>query len=217
MYVFLFHKPQSFSDNKIIYFRLLSLIPILFIIVSIILRALHNTEVIKINVYILPLLLGSKIVIYLFFIITLLIIKYYSLKYNVFDKRKYIKPTVFTSIGSNIFGVLGLIELFIGLFFPSCSLVGIGGKYLLILCSPIMALYDYKKKYHLKFCCCKKGDFSKCIKITIYVIGYLIIIILGLVLLILFFAVFDQYLKPLLEFIITNIDLIVSIVDLIME
>ena len=217
MYVFLFHKPQSFSDNKIIYFRLLSLIPILFIIVSIILRALHNTEVIKINEYILPLLLGSKIVIYLFFIITLLIIKYYSLKYNVFDKRKYIKPTVFTSIGSKIFGVLGLIELFIGLFFPSCSLVGIGGKYLLILCSPIMALYDYKKKYHLKFCCCKKGDFSKCIKITIYVIGYLIVIILGLVLLILFFAVFDQYLKPLLEFIITNIDLIVSIVDLIME
>ncbi len=217
MYVFLFHKPQSFSDNKIIYFRLLSLIPILFIIVSIILRELHNTEVIKINVYILPLLLGSKIVIYLFFIITLLIIKYYSLKYKVFDKRKYIKPTVFTSIGSKIFGVLGLIELFIGLFFPSCSLVGIGGKYLLILCAPIMALYDYKKKYHLKFCCCKKGDFSKCIKITIYVIGYLIVIILGLVLLILFFAVFDQYLKPLLEFIITNIDLIVSIVDLIME
>lgn len=214
MYVFLFHKPQSFSDNKIIYFRLLSLIPILFIIVSIILRALHNTEVIKINVYILPLLLGSKIVIYLFFIITLLIIKYYSLKYKVFDKRKYIKPTVFTSIGSKIFGVLGLIELFIGLFFPSCSLVGIGGKYLLILCAPIMALYDYKKKYVVKFPFCKKGDFSRCLRITINVVGYFIIIIIGIVLFALGYNFFNEYIQPLAEFMLDHLDFLGEIINL---
>ena len=215
IYIFLFHKPKIFSEDKLIYFRLLSLIPIIFIIVSIILRALVNTEIIKINEYVLALLLGPKIVIYFFFIITLLIIKYYSLKYNVFDKRKYIKPRVFTSIGSKIFGILGLIELIIGLFFPSCSTVGIGGKYLLILCAPIMALYDYKKKYSVKFPFCKKGDFSKCLKITVYVVGYLLVIILGFFLLIIFLNVFDRYLSPILEFIILNIDSIVTIVDLI--
>ena len=214
MYIFLFYTPQSISKDKIVYFRFLSLIPILYIIVSIILRALHNTEVIKISEYVLPLLLGPKIVIYLFFIITLLFIKYYSFKYNIFDKKRYIKPTVFTNIGSKIFGILGLIELIIGLFLHEWSKVGIGGNYLLILCAPIMTLYDYKRKYHVKFPFCKKGDLSKCLKITVYIVGYFIVFILGLVLFIVFFGIFDQYIFPLLDFIIMNIDFIVEIVDL---
>jgi hypothetical protein len=81
----------------------------------------------------LPLLLGSKITIYLFFISTLFFIKYISLKKDVFDGESEIKTKVFNKIGGRCFGVLGLLELIVGLFLPSWSSVGIGGKYLLIL------------------------------------------------------------------------------------
>ena len=71
---------------------------------------------------------------------------------------------------------MGILELIIGLFVPSFSAYGIGGKYLLILCAPIMTLYDYKKKYVLKFPCCKKGNMSLCFKICFLIIGWAIVI-----------------------------------------
>ena len=82
-------------------------------------------------------------------------------------------------IGSKTFGILGIVELIIGLFFPSWVPIGIGGKYLLVLCAPIVALYDYKKKYEIKYPCCKKKDCSFCLKIFINVIGYFLITVFG--------------------------------------
>ena len=51
IYIFLYHKPEGFTGKKLFYFRLLTIIPLLYIIVSLILRALHNTKVIKISIY----------------------------------------------------------------------------------------------------------------------------------------------------------------------
>ena len=126
MYIFLFNEPKGLEGKKMLIFRLLAAIPITFIIVSVILRALHNTEIIELNEYVLPLLLGPKITVYGFFISTLLTIKYKSLAYNVFDEENYIDSRVFTTIGSKNFGIFGILELLIGLFCPSWSVVGIG-------------------------------------------------------------------------------------------
>ena len=182
MYIFLFTKPKCCEGKKMIHFRRLVIIPILYTIISLILRALYNSynsenkRILNINLFVLPLLLGSKITIYLFFISTLFFIKYISLKKDVFDGENEIKTKVFNKIGGRCFGVLGLLELIFGLFLPSCSSVGIGGKYLLILSAPIMSLYDYKKKYQLKFPCCKKGNMANCFKKVFLSIAYLIVI-----------------------------------------
>jgi len=210
LYIFLFYE----TEKKKLVFRIMSIIPVLYIIASLILRALHNTKIISINEFISPILLGPKITVYLFFIVTLIIIKYKSLSINVFDSDNYIEPKIFSILGSKIFGALGIIEFLIGLFLPSWSPVGIGGKYLLILCAPIMALYDYKKKYVVKFPFCKKGDFSRCLRITINVVGYFIIVIMGIVLFGLGYNFFNEYIQPLAEFMLDHLDFLGEIINL---
>ena len=64
-------------------------------------------------------------------------IKYKSIKYEIFDEENYIEPKIFSKIGSRMFSVFGILELFIGLSYPSLNVAGIEGKYLLILCAPI--------------------------------------------------------------------------------
>ena len=101
------------------YFRLMAIIPVIYVIISLILRALYNFKIIEINIYILPFLLASKITVYFFFISTLSYIKFKSLKNEVFDEEHEIEPKFFTKIGSRNFGILGIIEMIIGLFLPS--------------------------------------------------------------------------------------------------
>ena len=201
MYIFLFSEPKCFEGKKIIYFRLVSIIPTLYIICSLIIRALYNFEVIELNVYISPLLLGPKITIYIFFISTLSLIKLKSLKEDVFDEEHEIQPKIFTKIGSRNFGIMGVLELFAGLFLPSWLPAGIGGSYLLVLCAPIMTLYDYKKEYVLKFPCCKKGNMSLCFKIIFLIISWFFIILIGTIDLVAFFKVFNKYLSVIIKFI----------------
>jgi hypothetical protein len=213
LYIFLFNEPKALEGKKLLFFRLLSIIPISFMIISLVLRALHNTEVIELNEYVLPLLLGPKITVYGFFISTLLTIKYKSLAYNVFDEENYIDPRVFTKIGSKNFGIFGIIELLVGLFCPSWSVVGIGGKYLLVLCAPIMTLYNYKKKYKVAFPFCKKGDMSRCLRIVLNIIGYFIIFVLSIPLLILGFGVINEFIAPVLDILLENFDFVVKVIE----
>lgn len=217
IYIFLFNKPKRFTKKKMIYFRLLVIIPILYIIVSLVLRGLHNAPIIKLNAYVLSLLLGSKITIYIFFISTLSIIKYLSLKYEVFDKENEINPRVFTKIGSRCFSILGIIELIIGLFLPSWSKYGIGGTYLLILCAPIMTLYDYKKNYQLKYPCYKEEDMSLCVKIVVLIVGWSVVIALGVDIFIRVYDLFNKYFYKIVKFIIDNFELVIMIMNLFLK
>ena len=127
-----------------------------------------------------------------------------SEKYEVFDKNNEIYPKVFNKIGSRNYSVIGIIELIIGLFLPSWSSAGIGGDYLLILCAPLMALYDYKIDYVLKFPCCKKGNMTLCIKIGFLVISWAFIIIYGGHIIKGFGKIFKEYLLVIITIIQTN-------------
>ena len=208
IYVFLFYEPKSLSVIKLFFFRLVSLIPIIYIIISLVLRALNNFGKLELNCYLSPILLGPKIVVFLFFISTLVVIKYKSIKYNVFDSEDDISPKVFSSIGSKTFGFLGVLELIIGLFLPSWSKAGIGGKYLLVICAPIMALYDYKRKSPMKFPCCKKGNFSLFLKIIINFILYFIIVILGIFIALGVTALIIKYIKPIVDYLVEHLDIV---------
>ena len=212
LYLFLFHEDKIKSRKKTICLRFMTLVPIIYIIASLVLRALQNTEKLKISELLSPLLLGPKVVVYLFFISTLLIIKYRSLSYDVFDLDNYIEPKVFSFIGSKTFGILGIVELIIRLFFPSWVPIGIGGKYLLVLCAPIVALYDYKKKYEIKYPCCKKKDCSFCLKIFINVIGYFLITVFGTIVFVLTYGFLSEYFTTILELMIDHLDLVAEII-----
>ena len=214
MYIFLFEKPKCCMGKKMIYFRLLALIPVIYTIASLVLRGLHNSGTFEISPYILPALLGPKITVYVFFISTISIIKLKSLKYEVFDEENEILPKVFTKIGSRNFGIMGILELIVGLFVPSFSAYGIGGKYLLVLCAPIMTLYDYKKKYVLKFPCCKKGNMSLCFKICFLIIGWAIVIAIGIADFFQFIVIFGDFIEIIIKLLIKYFDTIVDILDL---
>ena len=109
---------------------------------------------------------------------------------------------------------MGVLELIIGLFLPSWSIYSIGGKYLLVLCAPIMTLYDYKKKYRLKFPCCKKGNMTLCFKIIFLIIGWSIVIIVGFVDVKIFLTSFGVILGDLLTFLSDDIDALVNIINM---
>ena len=208
IYIFLFYEIKTISKGKILVFRLLSLIPISFMIISLIIRALENRNKVKLNEYVSSFLLGPKISIYGFFITTIVEIKYKSIEYDVFDSDNYIDPRVFTKIGSKNYGIFGIIELLVGFFFPNWINIGIGKNYLMVLCAPIVAIYDYKRSSKRPFPCCKKGNFSLFFKIIVYLLGFLIVIILGFYLIILLVGFITNYISPLIEFIIDNFDII---------
>ena len=209
MYIFIFVTPKKCAENKVLLylFRSLSVIPIGFIVFSLWFRALQKTSDLKINEYLSAILMGQKITMFSFFIVGIFVIKYKSMKYaNIYDEEGLIDTRVFTKIGSAIFAVFGAIEFIVGLFLPDLTSYGIGRKYLIILCAPIFTLYDYKKQYKVTFPCCHKGDMSLCFKIIIYIIGYFLMLVLGIIFILVAYKFIDKYIVPLLKFIIDNYD-----------
>lgn len=211
LYIFLFKTPNNIRGTKKVIFRSLSIIPIIFILSSLVFRALNTIQYIKLNVFISPILLGSKVTIFGFFIITLCIIKYKSLKFNVYDSENTISPKVFKKVASKTFLTFGVIELIIGLFISKWSKFGIGSKYLLILCVPIITLYDYKKKAEVKLFCRNKKDYSKCFKVVFNIVGYFFAIFFGAIFYILLTYFVDTYISPVLEIVFENLDFILQI------
>ena len=206
LYIFLFKYPKGFFGKKLFYFRLMSIFPILFISISILLRTLQNLNYININIYLFPILTGPKFSIYGFFISTLLYLKYKQKEYKIIDEENILLPKVFSKIGSKIFSYFGFLELFVGLFSYKLSAVGIGKYYFSILGAPLIILYDYKKQKKIFIRPCKKRNISKFINFLISFISFIFIFIFGLLDIIFFFNFLAKYITPLGQFIIQNID-----------
>ena len=88
------------------------------------------------------------------------------------DEEDNLIPIVFSKISSKMFSFFGFIEFIIELYFPSLMDYGIGNYYLIILCSPIMILYDYKKKYEIHIKPCQKINMAKYINIIALIFFY---------------------------------------------
>lgn len=67
-----------------------------------------------------------------------------------------------------------------------------------------MILYEYKKNYEKKFPCCQKGNMTLCIKIVLLLIGWLIILSLGIVTLLDYARLLKEYISKLAKFLKTN-------------
>ena len=128
------------------------------------------------------------------------------MKNQVFDGKNFILSKIFTSIGSIMFAIFGILEMIIGLFLPSWGVAGIGKNYVLILCATSITVYDYSKEYKMHLCCCKKRNFSILLKIIVYLFGSVLAILLGIALYKIFLQLLKNFIVPLLKAIVNNWD-----------
>ena len=75
VYITLFSTPKCFNEKNILYFRLLSILPLIYVILSLIFRALNNLGAITLSLYVSPIFVGPKFTIFGFFITILIYIK----------------------------------------------------------------------------------------------------------------------------------------------
>ena len=212
IYYFLFSSKKTLKGLKLLFFRLLSILPIIYIIVSLIFRILNNLGKITLNLYISPLFVGPKVIVFGFFVTLLFYIKLKESKYQIFDEENYIIPNVFAKLSSKVFSIFGFIELFIGLFYPSFSPYGVGNNYFLILCAPIMILYDYKMKYEIHIYPCKKRNLGICINIFVSLFFYSLICLLLIPLIFQVSIIFLEYISPIVNFIQDNFKIILQFI-----
>ena len=212
IYYFLFSSKKTLKGLKLLFFRLLSILPIIYIIVSLIFRILNNLGKITLNLYISPLFVGPKVIVFGFFVTLLFYIKLKESKYQIFDEENYIIPNVFAKLSSKVFSIFGFIELFIGLFYPSFSPYGVGNNYFLILCAPIMILYDYKMKYEIHIYPCKKRNLGIFINIFVSLFFYSLIFLLLLPLSMQIAIIFIEYISPIVNFIQDNFEIILQFI-----
>ena len=106
-----------------------------------------------------------------------------------------------------------MIELFIGLIIPEISVYGFGNHYLLVLCAPIMLLYDYKKKFEIPIKACKICNLSCLINFFVSLISIIIILSFGLLFFTYAFELFSDYITPIISFIIDNYEIIIRVLD----
>ena len=217
LYIFFFKTPNIFINTNKIISRFLSIFPVIYILLSLILRALEVAEKINLNMFVSPILLGPKITIFGFFISTLCMIKYKSTKINIFDEDNTISPEIFSEIGSKMFFIFGVTETIAGFVFPNWTKYGIGKNYLQIICTPFISTYDYKKESKVIFPCCKKKDYSKSFKIMFNIIGYLIILILGICLFILIKGIMSSFIIDIIKIIIDNFENIIALISYYLE
>lgn len=203
LYFFLFYNPTNYNKDKLLIFRLFILVPIIYIIISLIIRGLNINNIIDFSTNIMQIFIGQKFTIYGFFVTTCLLIKLYGKKYNIFNKDGEIDQYVFAGLGGKIFSTFCIFELICGLFIPELNNIGIGNNYLIILGAPIIFIYNYKNNPSCKCLCCKNFKLSY-INTIIKIVVYLIIIIIALVIFIICLYLIDK-LKPVIEEIITFI------------
>ena len=80
IYFTLFAKPKCFNESNIIYFRLLVILPALVIFLSLFLRLMNNDGVLNLSLYLNPIIIGLKPMIFALFNWSLLTIKIYEKK-----------------------------------------------------------------------------------------------------------------------------------------
>ena len=212
IYILLFSSPPKFvKENYRKYYRFLTLIPIIYIIICLILRALNNTKTIELSIYTMPFLVGSKFTIFGFYVTTLLYIKIKKNKYKMFDEEGNLLPEVFATISSKIFAIFGAIELFFGFFSSTFSQLGFGNNYLIIVCAPLLSLYDYKRDYKLHIWPCKHKNCGPCLNIGISLIFYPVIIILGIFLFAFVVYLLDEFVVDFVKFTIKYVKIILKI------
>jgi hypothetical protein len=215
LYSTLFNSPKTQNKKYIIFYRLLSIIPLSYIVVGLIIRAFINLKGINCNPEISQLFVGPKINIFCYFITLLFYVKIKGKNNNILDEENNIKPSAFSTISFRIFAFFGFIELAVGLIFPQISSVGIGNHYLMILCTPIILLYDYKKEFKLHMNRCKILNSPVFINFAISLTAIIIIFFEGLLSYMFVFTLMQQYLLPIYLMIADNYEFLINAFDLI--
>lgn len=187
---------------------------------SLFLRFLNNDNIINLSLYLNPIIIGPKPMIFALFNWTLLTIKIYERKkYKMFEDQGNIFPNVFSKIVSKVFFVFGIIEFVIGFSlsqfdnFKNITSFSWGNHYLLVLCAPIALIYDYKKKKEIHIRPCKNKNCAPCHKLLIKCIFYGLMIFEGIYVFFYLDQLFIKYLEPAIKILIKYFRKIFDIVN----
>lgn len=166
LYIFAFYTPEKgFKNNKQrIVYRSLSAIPIIYEIVSFILKSLNSSGKIHIPLYVYPILTNKPLLMFIAYICLLLFI---VVRWNIFKKRGYTREQYdeflmtntnsinFATYTAIVFGVFGAIDLtltFADIYVFNFALesFGIGDSSCLLFVVPIVLLFSYTKTHKNK-------------------------------------------------------------------
>ena len=155
---FALYEPNIKSKKGLILFRLGTLIPVLYFIVSNILTSLHNYGILNYGIEIGALVVHRNYACFAFFFIVVLYLKYREKRINEKDLRflKYEKYAT-TNKGLLLFNltiitlilILSLIDFLLS-FIPNASYLNIGTAYNMYLCTPFLLFFNSQRKKHNK-------------------------------------------------------------------
>ncbi len=178
IYFFLCYEPR-FKGKKLIAFRCLASVPIIYILVCFVINGLAKSKIIFLNVYVGALLPHKKIVVYFFFGCILI---YNRLRSRIYEKRNRLSERTYEQyresnrgalnyslVLSILLGLLSLID-FAFSFIPGITDWGIGKSTFMFLGIPFLLLFDNRRK----------PKFSKAGKLVplYYLVNYLILFLL---------------------------------------
>lgn len=153
IYLFFVYTPKHIK-NRIIFRRLLTIIPVSYIVISFLLNGLAKTNLISINLYLGALLPHKNIITYVFFFITIIFVKYNKKIFYLFNKNKdktYESYTLENTFLSNynyfliiLLCLLSIIDFSFS-YIPNIKNWGIGNNYYLFVAIPFLFFYNYQK------------------------------------------------------------------------
>lgn len=178
-FYFMICKPKNIKSKKALTaFKSLSLIPVIAIIVTSVLYALYNMEIINLPIEILPILPCRSITIYAIFFIIVILIKLRQKKleksgvteeqYKIYlhsNKNSF----RFSAISSIVILAISCLDFLISIIIPEAEIFGLGTSYTMVSVIPLILCFSYTKQPKNK-----AGDnIIRLIFVTLFIIMYL--------------------------------------------
>ncbi|MGN1227994.1 MAG: hypothetical protein ACI4TX_05075 [Christensenellales bacterium] len=155
-FYFLICKPKCIKTKYSLFlFRTLSFIPVIVVVLTFILYALHNFEIITLPLEVLPILPCRSICIYLIYFTIVIAMKIRQIrmeKHNItaeqyksylYSNRNSLRFSVFSSI---VIIVVCLFDFILSLLLPNAELFGIGVSYSMMFVVPIILCFSYTRQ-----------------------------------------------------------------------
>lgn len=157
-YFFLNYKPKKLKGRKLLVFRWCAVLPVVYVVASIILFGLHNLGVIQFTVAGLAALVCRAPAVYVVFFALTAFLKYrkrlyemYSSNTEQYEKYLYSRRNSlhFSLFCSLMLAVVSLIDFLLSLI-PGATCFSIGNSYMLFLAIPFVLLMSYTRDYKNK-------------------------------------------------------------------
>lgn len=159
IYIFLVYTPRGYKGKKLVLYRLLTFLPIIYIFISSTISTLYRFNVIYYDsVFVGSLFVKESLTTFIIFFALVIFIKINKHMFNKtlheYTYEEYLHSSSYSTAYSFFLAstlvVISIIEYLLT-FSPYCKQLPIGGNYYLFLAVPFVLLFDVNKKIHKKW------------------------------------------------------------------